>query len=50
MSLIVQAISNEDVFDRASVGLRLKITNALIHAFLLYLNGKLIATLMSRRY
>ncbi|CAM1502884.1 Fc.00g076600.m01.CDS01 [Cosmosporella sp. VM-42] len=39
MSLIVQAISNEDVFNRASAGLRLKLTNALISAFLLYLNA-----------
>ncbi|KAH8686753.1 hypothetical protein BGZ61DRAFT_45221 [Ilyonectria robusta] len=34
LSLIVQAISDEDVLDRASLGLRLKLSSALIHAFM----------------
>ncbi|KAF4990869.1 hypothetical protein FDECE_14224 [Fusarium decemcellulare] len=38
MSFVVQAISDESVFDRASVGLRLRLTGTLIHAFRRFLD------------
>lgn len=40
LSLIVQAISDEDVLDRASLGLRLKLSSALIHAFMRFADSK----------
>ncbi|KAK7414389.1 hypothetical protein QQX98_006754 [Neonectria punicea] len=38
ISLIVKAISDEDVLDRASLGLRLTLTGALVHSFLRFLD------------
>ncbi|KAF4967814.1 hypothetical protein FSARC_4706 [Fusarium sarcochroum] len=38
MSFIVQAISDENIFDRASVSLRLRLTCALLHAFRRFLD------------
>ncbi|KAF4441245.1 hypothetical protein F53441_12094 [Fusarium austroafricanum] len=38
MSLVMQAISDENIFDRASMFLRLKLTCALLHAFRQFLD------------
>lgn len=40
MALIVKAISDEDMLDRASASLKLKLSNALVNAVLRCLNRK----------